>query len=75
MLYISNEDKPGLIGDLGKLLGSNNINISNFHLGKATDKATDAIALIATDRKLDKNIVEIISNMPSVIQLKSLDFS
>ena len=34
MLYILNNDKPGFIGSLGSLLGSKNINIANFNLGR-----------------------------------------
>ena len=31
-LYISNEDKPGFISDLSKILSDNKINIATFNL-------------------------------------------
>ncbi|MBC8241668.1 MAG: ACT domain-containing protein [Alphaproteobacteria bacterium] len=43
MLYITNCDKPGLIGALGTTLGDAGINIATFHLGRA-EQGGDAIA-------------------------------
>ena len=72
-LYISNEDKPGFIRDLSKVLADNNINIATFHLGrKASGK--EAIALISTDSAIDNTIVENIKKIPLVIQAKYLQF-
>ena len=34
MLYVRNQDKPGLIGALGQALGDAGINIATFHLGR-----------------------------------------
>jgi len=74
VLYISNQDKPGLIGEVGQLLGSKKINIANFHLGRTENGSGDAIALIATDSELDTELLNVISDMPSVIQAKALKF-
>ena len=35
MLYVTNEDKPGLIGRLGTVLGDAGLNIATFQLGRA----------------------------------------
>ncbi|MCB2081703.1 MAG: phosphoglycerate dehydrogenase, partial [Rickettsiales bacterium] len=74
MLYINNEDKPGLIGNLGKLLGDTGINIANFSLGRNKDR-TDAIALVEVDQDVDKALAEKISKLPSVKQVKVLHFA
>ena len=34
MLYITNEDKPGFVGNLGTTLGDAGINIATFNLGR-----------------------------------------
>ncbi len=73
MLYIKNEDKPGLIGDLGKLLGDNNVNIANFHLGRSAEKGT-ALALVEIDQEIDAQLLEELSKLPSVQQVKQLKF-
>ena len=72
-LYISNEDKPGFIRDLSKVLADNNINIATFHLGRKAS-GQEAIALISTDSAIDNAIVENIKKIPLVIQAKYLQF-
>ena len=71
MIYVSNEDKPGLIGDLGKLLGGKDVNIANFHLGRGPD---GAIALVEVDQAIDAGAISEIATLPSVIQAKALKF-
>lgn len=73
MLYVNNEDKPGFIGALGKLLGDHKINIANFHLGR-NDERNDAVALVEVDSTLDKDVLKKISELPSVKQAKILTF-
>jgi D-3-phosphoglycerate dehydrogenase len=73
MLYVNNEDKPGLIGNLGKVLGDAKINIANFHLGRNA-QGTDAVALLEVDQDMDKALMDTISALPSVIQAKLLRF-
>ena len=72
-LYTSNEDKPGFIRDLSKVLADNNINIATFHLGRKAS-GQEAIALISTDSAIDNTIVENIKKIPLVIQAKYLQF-
>jgi D-3-phosphoglycerate dehydrogenase len=73
MLYINNEDKPGLIGNLGKLLGDAKINIANFHLGRG-DKKTGAIALVEVDEVPANDLLASVNKLPSVINAKLLSF-
>lgn len=73
MLYINNEDKPGLIGDLGKVLGDAKVNIANFHLGRGKQKA-DAIALLEVDSPLGEDLLAKVNNLPSVLTAKLLQF-
>lgn len=73
MLYVNNEDKPGLIGNLGKLLGDAGINIANFHLGRNQDR-NDAVALVEVDDTVSKDLLKKISELPSVKQACLLKF-
>jgi D-3-phosphoglycerate dehydrogenase len=73
MLYVNNEDKPGLIGGLGKLLGDAGINIANFNLGRNEAK-TDAIALVEVDQPVAEDVVKKIAALPSVKKVKLLHF-
>ncbi len=67
MLYITNRDKPGLIGALGTTLGDAGINIATFNLGRA-EQGGDAIALIEIDEAPSKSVLEGIMALEHVIQ-------
>ncbi|MDB2414563.1 phosphoglycerate dehydrogenase [Rickettsiales bacterium] len=73
MLYINNQDKPGLIGSLGQLLGDASINIANFHLGRG-EKSSDAIALLQVDDVPSEDLLEKVNKLPSVIYAKLMSF-
>ena len=73
MLYVSNEDKPGLIGGVGQLLGEAKINIANFHLGR-NNEATLAVALIEVDDAVEAALLERIAKLPSVREARVLQF-
>jgi D-3-phosphoglycerate dehydrogenase / 2-oxoglutarate reductase len=49
ILFIRNQDVPGVIGKVGTLLGDRGINIANFALGRSPEKA-EAIALVNLDQ-------------------------
>jgi D-3-phosphoglycerate dehydrogenase / 2-oxoglutarate reductase len=73
MLYIANEDKPGLIGRLGSLLGEAGVNIASFHLGRLK-VGGDAIALVEIDQDPTDELLRRIRALPHVMQAKVLRF-
>ena len=73
MLYITNKDKPGVIGDLGRTLGEAKVNIATFHLGRA-DEGGAAIALLQVDHAVDKALLKKIAALPNILQVKALEF-
>jgi D-3-phosphoglycerate dehydrogenase len=62
MLIIANDDQPGVIGEVGTILGRHHVNIANFALGRGD---TGAIGVVNVDedgddpRPLDKAVDEI----------------
>jgi D-3-phosphoglycerate dehydrogenase len=73
MLYVRNDDRPGLIGNLGTTLGDAGVNIATFHLGR-TRPGGDAIALIEVDQPVPHELLQRICALPNVIQCKALRF-
>jgi D-3-phosphoglycerate dehydrogenase len=73
MLYTTNKDEPGIIGELGSLCGRNNINIANFHLGR-NEKGGDAIAILYLDEPLSEGVMEEIRGLKKIGQAKLLSF-
>ncbi len=73
MLYLTNRDRPGVIGDLGRALGDAGVNIATFHLGRA-QQGGDAIALLQVDQAVSKALLESLQALPNVMQAKALEF-
>ena len=73
MLYTTNRDKPGVIGQLGQALGDAGVNVATFHLGR-TAPGEDAIALIQVDQPVDRDLIARITALPNVTQAKALRF-
>jgi D-3-phosphoglycerate dehydrogenase len=73
MLFVRNEDKPGLVGQVGGILGESGHNIANFHLGR-TPKGDSAICLVSLDGPLADAVLEKIRELPQVTQAKKLSF-
>ncbi len=73
MLYISNEDRPGLIGGLGSILGDAKVNIATFHLGRA-EAGGDAIALVHVDEPIAEEVLARITALPQIKQVVLLHF-
>jgi D-3-phosphoglycerate dehydrogenase len=70
MLIIANDDQPGVIGEVGTILGRHHVNIANFALGRGD---TGAIGVVNVDedrddpQPLDK-VVDEIRRVPAIRQ-------
>ena len=73
MLFIRNEDKPGLIGGLGTILADAGQNIAGFHLGRQ-DCGENAICLVALDGPLSDKLFDDVANLPQIKSVKRLNF-
>ncbi len=60
MILLTNSDIPGVIGEVGKVLGDNGINISDFRLGRAKD---GALAVILVDDEVNEEIITKLENL------------
>ena len=43
MLILANDDRPGVIGDVGTILGRHGVNIANFALGRSQSSAVGVV--------------------------------
>ena len=73
MLYITNQDRPGLVGSIGAALGEVGINIASFNLGRVRSGG-DAIALLEIDEQASSELLSKLSALPNVVQARELVF-
>ena len=71
ILFSKNKDVPGVIGQIGTLLGENNINISRFYLGRK-EKGGEALAVIEIDSQLDASVIEAIKKVEPVLTVRQV---
>ncbi|HIE32952.1 MAG TPA: phosphoglycerate dehydrogenase, partial [Thermodesulfobacteriaceae bacterium] len=72
MLYIHNEDRPGVIGLIGVTLGEAGLNISRMYVGQEPEKRRNVI-LLSVDTPPDENVVSALRNLPHVLSVKPLE--
>ncbi len=71
LLFMFNNDKPGVIGNIGTLLGKNEINIARMHFGRATPGGM-AISVVSIDAHASPQIINKIKKLPNILSVKQI---
>lgn len=72
MLVFSNQDTPGVIGKIGTILGSNQINIAGMQLGRMAPHGM-AVAVVNVDSTIPPPILEQIQALPNILDAKLVE--
>jgi D-3-phosphoglycerate dehydrogenase len=67
LIFFRNTDTPGVIGDVGRIIAQNDVNISDFRLGR--DKTGLALAVVRIDGQVSKKILEELSSLEACIDV------
>jgi len=67
MIFFRNTDTPGVIGDVGHILASNELNISDFRLGR--DNKQQALAVVRVDAQVSKKVLDELSSLEACISV------
>ena len=71
MIFLTNEDTPGVIGRIGTLLGECGVNVAGMYVGR--DRAGGkALALLLVDDVVDDGVVEQIRNIENILSAKAI---
>ena len=71
MLMVTNDDRPGVIGTVGTLLGDAGVNIADMDVGRAEEAGT-AVMLIAPTSPVAPATVEALRAAPGIISVAVL---
>ena len=71
LIFMKNQDVPGVIGHVGTVLGRNRINIANFSLGRrdapaAPGEPLEAVAVVSTDELVPEGVLAQLRENPAV---------
>lgn len=73
MLFIRNEDKPGLIGSVGTILAEAGQNIADFRLGRVPEGGA-AVCLVSLDEQMPDEVLKKVAALPQARQVIRLHF-
>jgi D-3-phosphoglycerate dehydrogenase len=78
MIFMKNQDVPGVIGHVGTVLGRNAINIANFSLGRRDMPLTpgaplEAVAVVSTDELVPEPVLAQLRQNPAVRFARSVE--
>ncbi|PIQ99895.1 MAG: phosphoglycerate dehydrogenase [Nitrospinae bacterium CG11_big_fil_rev_8_21_14_0_20_45_15] len=71
MLILTNNDAPGVIGNVGNILGKNQINIAGFHLGRLKEK-DKAVSVINIDSSPTSEVMRELKDTPNILSVNSV---
>ena len=79
LIFMKNQDVPGVIGYVGGVLGRNKINIANFSLGRGEapvrqGEPLEAVAVVATDDAVPEDVLAQLRQNPAVKLARSVEF-
>ena len=70
MLVIRNRDVPGVIGNVGTLLGGAGINIGSYHQARLAVPGREALAAITVDQPPNASVLSALERVPDVLQVR-----
>ncbi|MGA1259289.1 MAG: phosphoglycerate dehydrogenase [Ilumatobacteraceae bacterium] len=68
MLIVRNDDRPGVIGRVGTVLGEAGVNIDNMDVGKMPE-AGSAMMVIATATPTPESVVDQLRRVPGIVEV------
>jgi D-3-phosphoglycerate dehydrogenase len=71
MLMVKNDDRPGVIGTVGTLLGNAGVNIADMDVGRAAEPGT-AMMLIAPTAAVPADVLAALRSAPGIISVNNL---
>jgi D-3-phosphoglycerate dehydrogenase len=71
MLVLMNNDKPGVIGGIGMILGQNGINIARMQFGREKQGGL-AMSVVSIDSPISDSLVAQVQQLPNVLSVKQI---
>ena len=72
MVVMYNEDKPGVIGNIGTTLGENGVNIGRLHLSRERVDGK-ALVVLTTDSQIPQEVLHKLRHLPHIISVRELE--
>jgi len=71
LVLVDNRDVPGVIGEVGSVLGRAGVNIAEYHLCRR-EAGGEALGVIRTDSPLAEELLRALAALPSVVAVRQV---
>ncbi len=71
LLFLWNQDRPGMIGRVGTTLGAHRVNIANMHVGRITPGGT-ALMVLTVDGGIPDDALRELSRLDGITDVKTV---
>lgn len=73
LIFISHNDKPGIVGSVGTLLGKNDVNIATMQVGRKI-VGGEAIMVLGVDKETPKEVLNELTKLPEINKAQQIVF-
>ncbi len=73
ILFVRNQDKPGMVAAMGQVLATAKVNIASFSLGRNA-VGGEAMAIIAVDQPVSSPVLQTLQALPDMLAVYHLTF-
>lgn len=67
MVMITNEDRPGVVGSVGTILGDAGVNIHDMVLDRSAETSGTSLIVLSTDRDVEAEVKQRLRDAPGVL--------
>jgi D-3-phosphoglycerate dehydrogenase len=72
LLYVHHNDRPGVIGRVGTILGSNDVNIATMQVGRR-DVGGDAIMMLTVDKPVSAELLDTLGELSEIKSVTQIE--
>jgi len=72
-LFVENDDRPGMVGTVGTLLGAAQVNIANMSLSRTNDRSR-AVTVLEVDSEPPASLLESLRQTPGILRVHVMSF-
>ncbi|MBF0493897.1 MAG: ACT domain-containing protein, partial [Candidatus Omnitrophica bacterium] len=71
ILFVKNNDVPGIVGKVGTILGEAKVNIAGIHLGRDEQRKL-AVSILNLDSDVPKETIEKLKKVQDILDVKQI---
>lgn len=69
MVMITNEDRPGVVGSVGTILGRSGVNIADMVVDRSAGATDSSLIVLSTDRHVGSDLAQRLRDAPGVLRV------